>query len=166
MAAELLPDFKKFALTKPTPEDTRQKRAVPGKEPRAGEEIARPEKKAIDRPPKPPEEDMERFRLEVGKAHGVKPDNIIGALASEAMLESDAIGRIEIHDDYSTIDLPQGMPRDLFRFLKKVRVVGQRLRISRLADGKTHGKKTGRHQGGHKQKGAGKSGGKHKKRTA
>jgi len=86
-------------------------------------------------PPPPPEAGIERFRLEVGYEHGVKPGNIVGAIANEADLDSAHIGRIEIYDDYSTIDLPEGMPNDLLKVLKKVWVCGQKLQISR-EDGK------------------------------
>ncbi|MCA9022866.1 MAG: DbpA RNA binding domain-containing protein, partial [Planctomycetaceae bacterium] len=79
-----------------------------------------------------PEEGMERFRLQVGRSHGVKPGNIVGAIANEANLDSQYIGRIDIFDDYSTVDLPEGMPRNIFRALKNVWVSGQQLRISRL----------------------------------
>jgi ATP-dependent RNA helicase DeaD len=82
------------------------------------------------------EEGMERFRLEVGNVHGVKPGNIVGAIANEAEIDSEHIGRIEIFDDYSTIDLPEGMPKELFKHLKSVWVSGQRLQISRLEPGK------------------------------
>jgi ATP-dependent RNA helicase DeaD len=75
---------------------------------------------------------MERFRLEVGNVHGVKPGNIVGAIANEAEIESEYIGRIEIFDDYSTVDLPEGMPKELLKHLKTVWVSGQRLQISRL----------------------------------
>ena len=75
---------------------------------------------------------MERFRLEVGHTHGVKPANIVGAIANEAELESEYIGRIEIHDDHSTVELPEGMPKEIFKHLKSVWVSGQRLQISRL----------------------------------
>jgi ATP-dependent RNA helicase DeaD len=78
---------------------------------------------------------FETFRLEVGHAHGVKPGNIVGAIANEAGLEGRHIGHVDIRDDHSFVDLPEGMPRDIFRNLKKVRVVGQELRISRV-DGK------------------------------
>ena len=78
---------------------------------------------------------MERFRLEVGHTHGVKPGNIVGAIANEADIDSEHIGRIEIFDDHSTIDLPEGMPKDLFKHLKSVWVSGQRLQISRLEPG-------------------------------
>jgi ATP-dependent RNA helicase DeaD len=76
---------------------------------------------------------MERFRIEVGHDHGVKPGNIVGAIANEAGLDHDYIGRIDIATAYSTVELPQGMPSDIFRRLQKVRVVGQPLKISRLS---------------------------------
>jgi ATP-dependent RNA helicase DeaD len=76
-----------------------------------------------------PEAGMETYRIEVGHAHGVKPGNIVGAIANEADLESRFIGRIDIHDDHSILDLPEGMPRELLMHLQKVRVAGQALRL-------------------------------------
>lgn len=78
---------------------------------------------------------FETFRLEVGHAHGVKPGNIVGAIANEAGLDGRHIGQVDIREDHSFVDLPEGMPKDIFRNLKKVRVAGQELRISRV-DGK------------------------------
>jgi ATP-dependent RNA helicase DeaD len=82
---------------------------------------------------------MERFRIEVGHVHGVKPGNIVGAIANEAGLDGRHIGAIEIDNDFSLIDLPVGMPREIFRDLKKVWVCGQQLRISRLGKGNESG---------------------------
>ncbi|HRX60980.1 MAG TPA: DEAD/DEAH box helicase [Candidatus Competibacter sp.] len=76
--------------------------------------------------------DKIRYRLEVGHQHGATPQNIVGAIANEAGIESRYIGRIEIHDDYSTVDLPDGMPKEIFQHLKKVRVRQYPLNISRL----------------------------------
>jgi len=73
---------------------------------------------------------MQAYRIEVGRTHGVKPANIVGAIANEAGIEAKYIGRIEIHDDYSTLDLPEGMPKELFKRLKSVWVSGQQLRMS------------------------------------
>jgi ATP-dependent RNA helicase DeaD len=75
---------------------------------------------------------MDSFRIEVGHVHGVQPGNIVGAIANEAGLDSQHIGHIDIRDDHSLIDLPKGMPEEIFRELKKVRVRGQELRISRV----------------------------------
>ncbi len=79
-----------------------------------------------------PDKDKERFRIEVGYEHGVKPGNIVGAIANEAGLDGENIGYIEINTEYSLVDLPLGMPRDIFQDLKKVRVCGRPLNISRF----------------------------------
>ena len=75
---------------------------------------------------------MERFRLEVGLKHNVKPGNIVGAIANEAGVDSQYIGRINIFDDYSLVDLPEGMPKGAFNNLRKAWVGGQLLKISRF----------------------------------
>ncbi|HWX67228.1 MAG TPA: DEAD/DEAH box helicase [Rhodanobacter sp.] len=75
------------------------------------------------------EEGKRTYRIEVGHEHGVKPGNIVGAIANEAGLESQFIGRLSIRDHYSLIDLPDGMPAEVFEHLKKVWVVQQQLRI-------------------------------------
>jgi len=79
-----------------------------------------------------PGKGMERFRIEVGHEHEVKPGNIVGAIANEAGLDAQYIGHIDIRDDHSLVDLPAGMPGEVFQGLKKVWVCGQRLNISRL----------------------------------
>ncbi len=76
--------------------------------------------------------DKELFRVEVGRSHGVQPGNLVGAIANEAGVASSHIGRIEIYDAYSTIELPDGMPKEIFRLLKKVWVSGRQLEISRI----------------------------------
>ena len=58
----------------------------------------------------------------------------VGAIANEAALDAKYIGRIEIYDNYSTVDLPDGMPRDVFEQLKTTSVSGQQLRISVAAE--------------------------------
>lgn len=80
---------------------------------------------------RPAEEGMGTFRIEVGHAHGVKPGNIVGAIANEAGIESKYIGRIEIYDDFSMLDLPGDLPPDLLDHLKTVWVAGQQLNITR-----------------------------------
>jgi len=116
-------------------------------------ERSRPSSDRPDRPRKlrPPEEGMERYRVEVGHNDKVKPGNLVGAIANEGGLDSEHIGRIDIHDDYSTVDLPEGMPKDIFQDLQKTRVAGKQLRLSKLGEERTVKKD-------HKPK-AGKSGG-------
>jgi ATP-dependent RNA helicase DeaD len=73
----------------------------------------------------------ETYRIEVGHTHGIKAGNIVGAIANEAGLEGKFIGRVDIREDHSFVDLPEGMPKQIFRDLQKTRVGGQELRISR-----------------------------------
>jgi len=77
-----------------------------------------------------PEIAMVRYRIEVGREHGATPKDIVGAIANEADIESQYIGHIKLYDDFSTVDLPEGMPKELFQHLKKVRVRQQKLNIS------------------------------------
>ena len=94
------------------------------------------ERPRIDKAPREkPDVGMESFRIEVGHAHGVKPANIVGAIANEAGLDSKYIGRIDIQDDYTVLDLPEGMPKELLMHLKKVWVSGQQLRIHKVGEG-------------------------------
>ncbi len=79
-----------------------------------------------------PDIEMERFRVAVGYQDGVKPGNIVGAIANEADLESKFIGHIEIFDDFTTIDLPAGMPKETLTDLQKVWVCQRRLLIQPL----------------------------------
>lgn len=76
--------------------------------------------------------EMETFRIEVGHSDGVKPGNIVGAIANETGIDGDHIARIKIEEHYSTVELPAGMPKDLFQALKKVRVAGKPLDISKF----------------------------------
>lgn len=94
----------------------------------------RPERSSAprkERIPRAPDPGMQTFRIEVGHMHGVKPGNIVGAIANEASLDSKYIGRIEIYDDYSTLDLPENLSPEQFNHLKTVWVAGQQLNISR-----------------------------------
>ena len=76
------------------------------------------------------EDGMQTYRVEVGRTHGVEVKNIVGAIANEAGIDSKDIGRISLQDDYSTIDLPEGMPKDLFQQLRKVWVCNKQLEMS------------------------------------
>ena len=80
--------------------------------------------------PGPPAAGMKRYRIQVGWRDGVKPGNIVGAVANEAGIEGDCIGPIEINHGYTLIDLPEGMPGEVFRTLQRTWVAGRQLRIS------------------------------------
>jgi len=136
--AKLVQGKQPLLLQERPPQAAREKKEFSKREQRPDRE--RPQRdrprSAPDRPRKlrPPEEGMERYRVEVGHNDKVKPGNIVGAIANEGGLDSEHIGRIDIHDDYSTIDLPEGMPKDIFQDLQKTRVAGKPLRLAKLGD--------------------------------
>jgi len=122
--------------TRPERDDKPDSRARPNDRPgrTARSSEARPPRRARDS--KPPE-GLERFRIEVGHQHEVKPGNIVGAIANEAGLDAAHIGHIDIHDEFSYVDLPSGMPADIFHDLKKVRVCGHAMKITRTNEDST-----------------------------
>jgi len=74
---------------------------------------------------------FETYRVEVGRDHGVEVRNLVGAIANEAGLENKHIGNIAIRGDHSFVELPEGMPKDVFRTLQKTWVGGRQLQLSK-----------------------------------
>ncbi|MFP6764077.1 MAG: DEAD/DEAH box helicase [Planctomycetaceae bacterium] len=81
-----------------------------------------------------PESGKDRYRIEVGWKDGVKPGNIVGAIANEGGLSGEHIGPINISDSFSTVDLPEDMPQEVFETLQRTRVAGKPLQLSLTAD--------------------------------
>jgi ATP-dependent RNA helicase DeaD len=109
--------------------------------PKAPPSKGRPDTKAHrsgkpERTRKPSPVDRVRFRIDVGRRHEATPGDIVGAIANEAGIDSQFIGQIKLYDEYSTVDLPDGMPQEVFRHLKQVRVRQQKLNIRRDAAAK------------------------------
>ena len=91
-----------------------------------GQREERPRKEKVNRS----DVDWQTYRLEVGKEHGARPGDIVGAIANEISLDSSYIGAINLHDKHSFVQLPKGIPTDLFNQLKGVRVRRQPLAIT------------------------------------
>jgi ATP-dependent RNA helicase DeaD len=96
---------------------------------------ALPGKQGLEKPeaaqPSVPEKGMERYRIEVGTIHGLRPKDIVGAISNEAGLDSWHIGQIQIEPEFSFVDLPFGMPGNTFQLLKRTWVRSRRMAISR-----------------------------------
>jgi ATP-dependent RNA helicase DeaD len=83
-----------------------------------------------DRPARPaPAGDMVRYRIDVGRDHGVEVRDIVGAIANEAGIESRFIGRIGLYEESSTVELPAGMPAEAANALKRTRIRGVPINI-------------------------------------
>ncbi|MCP4192455.1 MAG: DEAD/DEAH box helicase [Planctomycetaceae bacterium] len=77
-------------------------------------------------------EEMNTFRIDVGRNHQVNPGNIVGAIANEAGIGSESIGKIKIYDQYSTVDLPRDVSSKTLNMLQSVTVSGRKLQITRF----------------------------------
>ncbi len=89
-----------------------------------------------DRPNRAPralESGMERYRIELGRNHDIKPGSIVGAIAGETGMDGSAIGQINIQQDHTFVDLPAGLPQDMMRDLKKTRIGGDRIQIQAVS---------------------------------
>ncbi|MDX2479099.1 MAG: DEAD/DEAH box helicase [Desulfuromusa sp.] len=90
----------------------------------------RPEQQRGDRGPKATDSDMQTYRIEVGRKHGVEPGNIVGAISNEGNINSRDIGRIRLFDNFSLVDLPKTLDADKLHKLKTVWVCDEQLQIS------------------------------------
>ncbi|MBZ9613267.1 DEAD/DEAH box helicase [Rheinheimera maricola] len=110
---------------------------------RGGERDDRPRRERSDRPERSGERpdrgprvkremkgDYQTYRIEVGKEHGVRAGDIVGAIANEANIDSQFIGNIKLFDHFSTVELPATIPNEIFQHLKKVYVRKQKLNIT------------------------------------
>ncbi|MDR5858071.1 DEAD/DEAH box helicase [Halomonas eurihalina] len=75
-------------------------------------------------------EGMIRYRVSVGHKDGIKPGQLVGALANEGGIEGNRIGRIDIRNAFSVVELPSGLPSSILAKMARARVGGRPLEIS------------------------------------
>jgi ATP-dependent RNA helicase DeaD len=81
---------------------------------------------------------MQRYQLAVGGNDGVRPGNIVGAIANEAGIQGSDIGPIDIRANFSTIDLPVDLPPRVLDILRRTWVAGKQLKIRPFSPSKDH----------------------------
>ena len=86
---------------------------------------------AIERPKLAPQRSV-RYRLDVGRRHHVKEEDILSVLIEESGVDRKRITRLDMREDHTLVDLPDGMPADIFHLLSESRVQGHALNIRRL----------------------------------
>jgi ATP-dependent RNA helicase DeaD len=74
-----------------------------------------------------PERGMARLYLNVGRDDGVRPADIVGAIANEANIPGRAIGAIELFDKFSFVEIPEQHRDRVVRALKRTTIRGQKL---------------------------------------
>ncbi len=82
-----------------------------------------------ERGPRASSKDLKTYRIAVGVDHGAEKKDIVGAIANEAGIDSQFMGKIYMEDTYSTIELPNNLDKEDIAQIKKIKVRGQTLRI-------------------------------------
>lgn len=95
--------------------------------------------------------DYELFRLEVGREHGARPGDIVGAIANEAGLEGRYIHGVRIYDNHTLVRLPAGMPKEVYQQLKRTRVRNQPLELSKATEAARQEHRNDNGRGGRRQ---------------
>ncbi|MET3806418.1 ATP-dependent RNA helicase DeaD [Nakamurella sp. UYEF19] len=70
-----------------------------------------------------------RYRVAVGHAHGVRPAGIVGAITAEGGLTGRDLGRIDIFDTYSLVEIGGHISPAAFGRISAAKVSGQSLKI-------------------------------------
>lgn len=113
--------------------------------------VARTERKHADRKGSrslTEREPMARMFLTVGKRDGIKPGNILGAIAGESGVDGSRIGAIDMYDSYSFLDVPQEDAERILASMRGKRINGRFVRME-LAGEEGRGEASGRRVRGH-----------------
>jgi hypothetical protein len=73
-----------------------------------------------------------RYRLDVGSQHQIDQEQLLEVLIEESGVDRKRIAKLDIRDTYTLVDLPDGMPADIFQLLSEATVNGYLLSIKRV----------------------------------
>ena len=86
------------------------------------------------RAPVPLAEGRARCRTALGARDGIAAKNLLGAILNEGGLAREAIGRIQVRDSFSLVELPEVGLESLLAKLKDTRVAGKQLKLRRYRE--------------------------------
>jgi ATP-dependent RNA helicase DeaD len=69
------------------------------------------------------------LKLSVGKEEGIRPADLVGAIAGEAGVPSRVIGAIKIHDDYSLVEVPEELAERIIEALRRTKIRGHKVTV-------------------------------------
>jgi ATP-dependent RNA helicase DeaD len=86
--------------------------------------------------------DVDRLFLSVGKKDRIKPGDIVGAIAGECKIPGNAVGSIDMHDNFTFVEIPKSYTDKVIKGMKKTKIRGNSVKIE-LSKGnrKKNGKK-------------------------
>ena len=83
-----------------------------------------------ERPPLPIERGRTRLFIEVGRKAGLRPGDLVGAIANEARVPGSVVGNIEIHENFTFVEVDSGVAQRIMDALSRATIRGQRVRVS------------------------------------
>jgi ATP-dependent RNA helicase DeaD len=112
------------------PRAERPSRGVPERPGRDERRPAGPERGARRRAG-PPDWDITRLYIGAGRSSGIRPADLVGAIAGEAGLESSQIGAIQIADAFSLVEVPEHEANRIVAALRQATLRGRKVTVRR-----------------------------------
>jgi ATP-dependent RNA helicase DeaD len=78
-----------------------------------------------------PAEGVARVFIGAGRAAGIRPQDLVGAIANEAGIRGRDIGAIEIYERHSLVDVPEIVAADVIAALRNTKIKGKRPTVRR-----------------------------------
>jgi len=72
---------------------------------------------------------MAKLYIGAGRTAGIRPGDLVGAIANEASVNSSQIGAIEVTDRFSLVDVPEELSRGIIEALTRTRIKGQKVTV-------------------------------------
>jgi ATP-dependent RNA helicase DeaD len=72
---------------------------------------------------------MTKLHIAAGRAAGIRPGDLVGAIANEAGLDSRVLGAIEVTDKFSLVEVPQEMADGIIDALSRTRIKGHKVAV-------------------------------------
>lgn len=72
---------------------------------------------------------MVKLFINVGSENNVRAKDVVGAIAGETGLQGKVIGSIDIHDDYTFVEVPKKHAKDIMQKMKNIRIRGNKIKI-------------------------------------
>lgn len=73
-----------------------------------------------------------RYRLDVGSRHNIDSEQLLAIIIEESGVDKNRITGLDIRDNFTLVNLPDGMPADIFQLLSEARIGERKLNIKRV----------------------------------
>ena len=95
-----------------------------------------PRRGGAERPVRKSRPDATRVFIGLGRAAGLRPQDVVGAITGESSLSGRDIGSIEISDRFALVEVPSAAADEVVQALRKTKIKGRKATV-RLDQGPT-----------------------------